>query len=337
MPFLIIRQDITKMNVDAIVSGGNGALRPSGGVSGQIFQAAGPELGTYCSKLQGCAPAEAIVTPGFSLEAEYVIHTVGPIWRDGNHGEEHTLRLCYRNCLAKAEELNCKSMAFPLIASGKYGYPKSEALNVAASEIEAYLRSHDCDMSVYLAVFGREAYLKSRDMFPDLEAYVDDRYVDMRADAYMDVYGTRTRGRRIDMMPHDRFSPLDRQPESPDKALEKLGKPFPDLLLEYIDASGEKDSDIYHRANISRQTFNRIKNDKDYHPSKGMVLALSIALRLDRDNTQLLLSSLGLTLSQASRMDLIVEYFITHGKYDIFEINESLYDHGEKLLGATTA
>lgn len=331
MPFFIIRQDITKMETTAIVSGGNGGLQSEGGVSGQIFDAAGPGLRACCAGLDGCAPGEAVVTPGFGLKAKYVIHTVGPVWRDGRHGEEHTLRRCYRSCLEAAAKLGCGSVAFPLIASGKYGYPKAAALRAAVSEIEEYLRGDTPDMDVYLTVFGRAAYLESRALFPDLESYIDDNYALARRDAYVDINGTRTR--RRPPSPPAPPAPSETSPRSPDEALKHLDLPFRTLLLQYIDASGRKDSDVYNNANVNRKTFNKIKNDADYHAGKATVLALAISLRLSLDDTRRLLGALGLSLSPSSKSDIIIEYFLKSGVYDIYQINDSLFDHDEPCLG----
>jgi O-acetyl-ADP-ribose deacetylase (regulator of RNase III) len=151
MPFTIIRQDITKMKVDAIVNAANTGLLRGGGVCGAIFNAAGAyELQEACDKLAPIKTGDAVVTPGFALSAKYVIHTAGPVYRDGKSGEEAALRACYINSLKRAVENGCESVAFPLISSGIYGYPKDKALEVATGAIHGFLEGHD--MEVYLAV-----------------------------------------------------------------------------------------------------------------------------------------------------------------------------------------
>ncbi|MDR2295275.1 MAG: macro domain-containing protein [Clostridiales Family XIII bacterium] len=158
MPFSVVRQDITTMRVDAIVNAANTALRMGGGVCGAIFKAAGASaLEAACDKLAPIGTGEAVVTPGFGLPARYIIHTAGPVYRGGAHGEAAQLRACYLNSLERAAEKNCESVAFPLISSGIYGYPKAEALRVAVTAVRDFLDGRERDLDVYLAVFDTEA------------------------------------------------------------------------------------------------------------------------------------------------------------------------------------
>ena len=151
MPLCIIRNDITKMRVDAIVNAGNTDLRMGGGACGAIFSVAGAEeLQAACSTLSPIRTGEAVITSGFALPAKYIIHTAGPIYRDGKQGEENLLRSCYKNALDLAKKHGCESIAFPLISSGIYGYPKDAALAVATSAIEEWLFDNDMDVSLVL-------------------------------------------------------------------------------------------------------------------------------------------------------------------------------------------
>lgn len=163
MPFTIIRNDITKLSVDAIVNAANTNLAQGGGVCGAIFKAAGvADLQAACDKLAPIKTGEAVITPGFALPAKHVIHTAGPVYKDGKQGEAELLRSCYLNSLALAAEAGCKSIAFPLISSGIYGYPKEDALRIATSAIHDFLVEHEMD--IYLAVFDKAAFAISEQM-----------------------------------------------------------------------------------------------------------------------------------------------------------------------------
>ena len=180
MPFEIVRNDITKVPVDAIVNAANESLLGGGGVDGCIHRAAGPQLAEECRALGGCSAGSAKITGAFRLPCRYVIHTVGPVWNGGDHGERELLASCYRSSLALAKEHRCGTVAFPLISSGAFGFPKDEALRIAVDTIGEFLVEND--MTVYLVIFDRKAYQISAALFADIAEYIDDRYVDEHTD-----------------------------------------------------------------------------------------------------------------------------------------------------------
>ncbi len=346
MPLLIVREDITKMKVDAIVTATNEDLIGDGGADGAIHQAAGPLLEEACQRLGGCKTGEAKLTPGFALQANYIVHTVGPIWRDGRHNEKQLLTQCYQNSLQLAFDNSCESMAFPLISSGTYGYPKAEAFQVAVQTIQTFLLSHD--MMVYLVIFDKEAVQIGHKLFHDIQEFIDDNYVADAASSALNFWGRSNRKMASTVQPislsacyqaekesseEELYEAEAFDPESLTERVKMLDESFSQMLIRKIDERGMKDSDCYQLANIDRRLFSKIRKDVHYHPKKTTVLAFAIALRLSLQETQELLQKAGLALSHSEVFDVIVEYFIVHGKYDIFELNEVLYRFDQPLLG----
>ena len=330
MPLEIVRNDITKMKVDAIVNAANETLLGGGGVDGCIHRAAGPELLQECRTLGGCRTGEAKLTGAYRLPCKYVIHTVGPVWNGGKYGEREQLASCYRSSLALAKKHGCETVAFPLISSGVFGYPKDQALRVAVDTISEFLAEND--MTVYLVIFSRAAYQIGNKLFADIAAYIDDHYVDAHTDS------RRERMRRRSVLESRTLSAgaaaAPMAADGLDSLLAHLDAGFSETLLKLIDRSGKKDSEIYKKANVDRKLFSKIRNNPDYKPSKPTAVAFAIALELSLPETRDLIARAGYALSASSKFDVIIEYFIRQKKYDIFEINEALFAFDQSLLGA---
>jgi len=340
MPLEIIRNDITKISVDAIVNAANTALKMGGGVCGAIFAAAGAEkLQAECDSIGTCKVGEAVITSGYSLPAQHIIHTVGPIWRGGSSGEAQLLHNCYTNSLTMALQHGCESIAFPLISSGIYGYPKDQALQIAISAISEFLLNQE--MNVHLVVYDKNAFMLSAKLFSAIERYIDDNYVE--------EHQNRARDRVIEAYEYQQLEELHTIcqesvscPSAPalphrkrrlEDVLEQLEESFPQMLLRLIDKKGMTDVETYKRANIDRKLFSKIRNGKGYNPSRVTAIAFAIALELNLDETYDLLGKAGYTLSLSNRFDLIIEYFIEEGNYNIFEVNEALFAFDQVLIG----
>ena len=329
MPLIIVRNDITKLSVDAIVNAAKESLLGGGGVDGCIHRAAGPELLQECRTLGGCQTGEARITGAYRLPCRYIIHTVGPVWNGGKYSEREKLASCYRTSLALAKEHGCETVAFPLISSGIFGYPKDQALRVAVDTIGEFLLHND--MTVYIVIFSRTAYQISSKLFADIAEYVDDHYVDAHTDFQ------RERLRRMSVVESRMLTAYEDAPMAAsglDEALAHLDAGFSETLLKLIDRSGKKDAEVYKKANVDRKLFSKIRNNPDYKPFKPTAVAFAIALELSLPETRDLIARAGYALSASSKFDVIIEYFIRQKKYDIWEINEALFAFDQSLLGA---
>lgn len=378
MPFEIVRNDITNMIVDAIVNTANPRPVIGAGVDACIHGKAGPRLLEAREKIGRIAVGQAAITPGFDLPARFVIHTVGPVWRGGLLGEARQLRSCYEASLALALEHQCRSVAFPLICAGNYGFPRDKALQIAMDAIRSFLAHHE--MKVYLVVFDRDSFRLSQKRFREVSSFIDEHYVQEKSRGTDDAAAARRRiqedaryGAPMASLPTDacqapepmeapksapprpapRFSaPMSAAPmEKPSAAapkqsvhtgekpslaqlLEKTDAGFSETLLKLIDSTGKKDSDIYTRANISRQHFSKIRNNPFYQPTKATAIAFAIALELDLEQTRDLIGRAGFALTNSSKFDVIVMYFIRERNYDLFDINAALFEFDQNLLGA---
>lgn len=347
MPLQIVRNDITKMKVDAIVNAANSSLLGGGGVDGCIHRAAGPGLLAECRTLGGCKTGSAKITGAYHLPCKYVIHAVGPRWLDGKHGERDQLVSCYRTSLVLAKEVKCETVAFPLISSGVYGYPKDQALRVAIDTISEFLLEND--MTVFIVIFDKKAYRISEKLFADIEEYIDDRYVDAHTDdrserlrqmnAFQDItYESATVCEEEEadglLLPPAQMPVAAKRAASLDDKMKLLDESFSEMLLRKIDESGMTDAQCYKKANIDRKLFSKIRSDKLYKPSKTTVIAFAIALELPLSETKDMLMKAGFALSHSNKFDIIIEFFIENENYNVFEINEALFAFDQSLLGA---
>lgn len=395
MPLTFLRADITTLSCDVVVNAANTKLLPGGGVCGAIFKAAGfLPLALACRKIGSCAVGSAVMTQGFKLKAKAIIHTVGPVYGKDPANQDRLLGDCYRNSLRLAAENGFESIAFPLISSGIYGYPKDKALNIATNAIKGFLQKSETDMQVFLVVYDKASFEISRTLYEDIRSYIDEREVCPPAASRMPEDGAANMpfgapapdafpvdaapapddfpgntGKHDytakENPPHDEIShpqaksfprtkPLsDRQANSSSEAvceqasmslldalrdrsladlLDRKSETFSEMLLRLIDEKGMTDVEVYKRANIDRKLFSKIRK-KDYVPKKATVFALIIGLRLNMDEARDLLSCAGFAFSESLRFDIIIEYFIEHERYDIYEINETLFAFDEALLG----
>ncbi len=372
MPLHIVRHDITLMPVDAIVSPGNERLAPNGGVSGAILARGGPALLEACQRLSSVRTGEAKLTRGFLLPCRYVIHTAGPIWRGGDRGEEELLRACYRSCLALAADRHVQSLAIPVISSGAYGYPMEGAIAVAVQEIRAFLRSlpEREDMTISLVLYSDEAVHLGSVLHQEVTAYIDAAYVAAHSDGRM----RRTQYRQVieedeadfgepmqcvAALPEDESCQLPKAPQRPEAAkkraslfarparafgraqqdelhrqLQQVEETFSQQLMRLIDERGMKDSECYKRANIDRKLFSKIRSRADYAPSKPTAVAFAVSLGLTLAETRELLGKAGYALNRANKFDIIVEFFISRGIYDVDLINMELFEENMPRLGS---
>ncbi len=354
MPFHIIRNDITKVEADAIVNTANPDPEVGGGTDWAIHQAAGPKLLAVRKRIGKIAVGDSVATVAYDLPARYVLHTVSPAWVDGRHGEEELLRKAYDSALELANDIHCKSVAFPLMAAGTYGFPHDIALSVAIQAFTDFLMDHD--MEIYLVLFNAEAFSVAGSLFDDLESYIDDNYVSDRTEEEYRVdelpnllrreesiqrkkLGLREEIERLESVCYSACfpEPYSETSQADSDSLEELFAQqkecsFSEYLLDLLKERDGKDSEVYKRAEISKQLFSKILNSKDYKPSKDTAIQLAIGLQLNLVQTQKLLETAGYLLTRSSKADLAVKYCIEHKYYSVSFINELLYDRGLPLL-----
>lgn len=377
MAFKIVRNDITKITADAIVNTANPKPKFSSGTDSAVYAAAGADkLLEERKKIGRIEEGEVAVTPAYDLDAKYIFHTVGPIWKGGNYGEAETVKRCYTNCLNKALELELESIAFPLLATGNYGFPKSDALLLATSVFSNFLAENEMDIT--LVVFDNESFELSGKIFDGINQFINDNYVEEKINEEYFVCdeaasepdenagGRRSgkhgiglftgRGKRM-AESTGMSAPLSAEAAAPEykmagsemlrnnmaalpvkRSLEDVVKnvseTWSESLLRLITERGYTDTEVYKRANVDRKLFSKIRSNKDYQPKKNTAVAFALALRLNLDETKDFLRRAGYAFSPSSKFDLIIEYSIENGVYDLMLINSALFDHDQPQLGA---
>ena len=361
MPLKIVRNNIVNVKADAIVNTANPEPIVGIGVDSAIYTAAGwDRLLEEREKIGPMKPGQAAHTPAFGLDAKYIIHVIGPVWQGGNCGERETVADCYRKAMEMAEELECSSIAFPLIATGTYGFPKDEALKIAMREISSFLIDHEMD--VIIVVFDKLAFEISGKLFENINEYIDDHDANLiRGEQVRDFFDGAfgdgdpeiKYGEAVPRFRRERAAALSQMhsvgalqekesawmpPEeidasvTIDEMLKDPGKSFQEKLFDLIEERGLEDPDVYKRANIDRKLFSKIRNP-GYNPSKRTAVALAIALKLDLDETNDLLMRAGFALSESTVFDLLISYCIEHKIYDVHEVNCILFKYDQAILG----
>lgn len=329
MPFSIVRGDIARVEADVVVNAANERLAPGSGVCGAIYAAAGyDDMLAACRELGGCPTGEAVVTPGFALPARWCVHTVGPVWRGGAAGEERALRSCYRSVFRETVRLGATSVAYPLISAGVYGYPAEGALAVAREETRAFLEAHD-DVDVMLVVFDDDVIWRGSELAREVVGLVDgvvgETAFEVEALAAEEVAVAPSSVVRAHR---------SRVPTSLDERLATLDPTFSETVLALVDERGMTDAEVYHRANLSRQLFSKLRGNPGYRPAKATAVALCMGLGLDLDEAEDLLARAGYALSSSSASDVVVRWFLERGIHDVLRLNEVLFAYGLPLVGS---
>ena len=355
MPLFLINDNITKLKVDTIVNAANRSLLGGGGVDGAIHRAAGSDLLKECKTLDGCKTSEAKITKGYKLPAKYVIHTVGPVWHGGKRNEEELLTSCYNNSLKLAVENQCKSIAFPMISTGAYGYPKIKAFKVAVKTINAFFDDYNDDIDVYLVLFGRDAN-NFLDIDKSILDYIDNAFDrdDFEKEEFSDDKPFLKNNNPLTGTLISRLNPtsllMNKKKDTSfwdlfkinklNEAIDKREENFSSMVMRLIKEKNIDEVVCYKAANVNKQIFYKIRRHASkpdgipYQPAKGIALAFAIALKLNLDETKKLLEKAGYSLSKSYKTDIIIEYCISNSINDINKVNEILFYYKLPLIGS---
>lgn len=329
MPLWIIKGDIIDMDCDAIVNPTNTYLTPGGkSVDSQIHLRAGKGLLDSTKEIGRVGKGQAVITPAFDLQAKYVIHTSGPYWVDGYHGEQLLLENCYLSSLKLAVEYGCESIAFPLISSGTYEYPKDNVMSVAMKTISDFLINHE--INVYIVIYDKAEYEISKELFEEIYEYAKEKNIDtstlfaMMESVYSPYYEKPRKS--YFYIPEEKTETLEDKLKNKDIS-------FSLMLMNFLDEKNMSHIECYKKANVSKQTWYKILNDRGYKPSKETIICFAIALKLNLEETNRLLASAGFILSSSEKFDIIIQYFIEKKEYRLWKINEVLFAFSEDCLG----
>ncbi len=358
MPFKIVRNDITKVTADAIVNTANPKPICASGTDLAIYEAAGKkQVLAERMAIGKIARGEVAVTGAYNLKAKYIIHTVGPKWKDGTHHEFDILESCYRKSLQKAVELKCESIAFPLISTGVYGFPKNKALQIAVSVFSEFLTENE--MQIILVVFDKKSFQLSEQIVGEIDSYIDANYV---RESHKKEYPVRSREHaRSRHIPEEALYEQMLRSEKNEKSytfdeesdadirltepcmqssdislenqLANMGVSFHEKLFELIAVAGIDNKDVWKNANLDRKHFSKIQCDEHYHPKKKTVMALCIALHLDLEQSKDLMARADWAFSPSNKFDLIVQKAIIDKQYDIMQLNVTLFKYTNEILG----
>ena len=350
MPLSIRRADITRMAVDAIVDPTDEIYSGSGGTDRAIHMAAGRALENDVARLPLLEVGEAVITNAYKLPAKYIIHTHGPIWDGGDRGEAEQLAACYRNCLRIARENGCRSVAFPLISGGTFGFPNDDALRIAKDTISAFLREDEMDVTI--VAFHRHTFNLGAKLFADITRFVHENYLELspeeerpepdefkRDELYKPSYSLDPETGPIEYLEETGRERKETVSYSADpmvsptleEMLRQSGETFSCMLARLINESGMTPPECYKKARVHKSVYSKIMGNIHYKPAKITAVAFALALELSWKDLKTLLESAGYAMTHTSKFDIVIEYFVRRGDYHIDTINEVLYELDPEL------